>query len=975
MASTVLSTILSNIQDSTNVVLNTPLTFGINILLPPALNVRCVIAVSSSVPLFIQYQKVLHPELSIGNIDTSVNQIITYVNYEQLYSLLLQYLSTGISFCDTLLLDGSHAGDVYYTLCVGLWSKAKSNSLSVPKLVQDNMSSGIDLGIPRFTPKIIYSDKNYERASFYDDITRLVLHIHNDTGIESGDILIFIHASKELDTLISRLKLNLLRGAKIISETDPKYESVLGIRNIIVVRYAPEPIVMQGRIGYVIDTMYENIMETSLAGGIRYARHYISHDIAKTRAECAKNICYRLCTQTKYDELDLTRVPDLNRIPLYKFIIDTLDLDPNGIIDDPRLPESLALVKQLGLNDIAMRKFVNEIPLDFKNAVFLWKWIQAGYPIFHGICVANLIANYGPYFNIPRPDTKLKLQEYTAYVDELKSKYFNKFIGYNDLETCLNLWTDFMETSYAEISRINTSNPASMWVAFIEGQNIRGTDKILPKWIAETHLNDRKIYELFTGIRHCIKILRKKNYEVQVGSLNTPEVIEVARPILASIYPIMNQKKGIIYTDINSGQDYRLNIRENFNNFTLQPPPALIAILTQNITTAKGTLQIIIFALDTNVAELPSLTEENAFLIDQMFNMFNSDILTLMPSTLSTLSTLPLGGPNDMSVVDIITLQLPRSSVLVSYDQDYTRYLYIQAMRQINPNINDWLLNLASVSDTGSDPIFSPNKLSVTNPINLAFANQLAQLGVADAGTIVGTCIAYGNAFIQLQSYPPAPQALIQGDRIAIGDYITSISTMKQLQNKGSTSQIAKMVLRYACVPDTKQLLVPNSITSLLSDKYGIDFSAYESGTQSRFPRYNSLFPDTDAVFGGMEKFGTTFMSGKVFVNPPQHMIQHMIEYVINNINQVQQVMFVILITKITDAEWYRKLETNTYLVSKFDLRVNDYYYVNAQNTVYDTRYDVSMFVLNRGFDIDVKKFEYDIRTIYKMGLSAYNSE
>lgn len=206
----------------------------------------------------------------------------------------------------------------------------------------------------------------------------------------------------------------------------------------------------------------------------------------------------------------------------------------------------------------------------------------ASYPIFPGIVVASLIDAYGPtYFWTPRRTSEMSPDQYNTMIRQHKEDFFSKFKGYNDLESCLNMWSDLM-TPTTDI-------------------NIK--DSIVSNWSRKNSMNNKKIHELLTIVRQSSKTISNMNYSLEIGPFTTNGVMTAARPFLLAVYSdtIMSHIRSTMYSSLTTSEEYKLDTRDAVNELAENPPIGIIAIRTAEIETSIGLSRIVNFAIDTEV--------------------------------------------------------------------------------------------------------------------------------------------------------------------------------------------------------------------------------------------------------------------------------------------------------------------------------------------------------------------------------------
>jgi HrpA-like RNA helicase len=565
-----------------------------------------------------------------GNVNYGPETVIAYVTGGHARRKMLSYFNKGIAspidFCDVLMVDEVHSGSLDTTIIISLWMKAASSGVQVPRLVIasatpvpiaiDPTPAVYTVDLAAFPIEYRYLDKDIDiddpNGLLYNEAAKIAADIHRNTPINSGHILIFAPGSTEVENVAASLKEQL--GASIEGKSIDiipafgalKPEDIALIykqtgpneRKAVIATNIAEMSITITDVGHVIDTMVEKRAETSQSGGFRLTTHYISKDSAKQRAgrtgRTRPGICYRMCTQETFERLEDHRPPEIQRIPIYETVMELLDvgLSPENVIkgiDVQRIVHAVQLLSRLGMvtnteNGIAVTDlghFAPKFHISVRNSAFLWHWIQAGYPVFPGIVVAVLIDCYGPsYFWIPRRKPEMSTEEYNLILKEYKTKYFGKYVGYNDLETCLNMWSDLMK---------NTGG-------------IQTSQKALVNWARDNSINNKKIRELLLIVEQCVNAATRNRYTVTIGPFTTEGVMTAARPILLSVYSDMTMihRRDITYFNPISREEYRLDNRDAVNKLIDNPPKGIIALVTAEIKTQRGVFRVIGFGVDTD---------------------------------------------------------------------------------------------------------------------------------------------------------------------------------------------------------------------------------------------------------------------------------------------------------------------------------------------------------------------------------------
>ena len=257
----------------------------------------------------------------------------------------------------------------------------------------------------------------------------------------------------------------------------------------------------------------------------------------------------------------------------------------------------------------------------------------------------------------------------------------------------------------------------------------------------------------------------------------------------------------------------------------------------------------------------------------------------------------------------------------------------------------------------------------------------MAEKHIANAGTIVGTCIAIALQFIQLPQFEPAPLANRTGDTVTVGEYSRTLppGRIDLLLQKGDLTSIGIMSLRYSCLlPRGQQWNIPLPIYELMVNRYGVTVEGFASPINSQIIavnpnlRFCSLFLDTDAVFGSLGSFfDQRFDNVKVLANPPfvLDIMNRMAQFLLQTFETATNLTCICVVPAWLDAEFYEILSTHPYLKLIVELAPQAHYYVNSNdnNARIRASFPSLVFVMSKGFpDIDYAQMQSNILTIYR---------
>ncbi len=580
-------------------------------------------------------QSKISPHLSVGyaaegKIRYNRNNVIIYATsghvrkrFLSLFKPPTNRLNPLFDF-DLLRLDEIPIGSIDDHVNYALLQYGTTIGKTLPKLVLSSatIEEGQFMDVPRYNIEVqtypiqdFYADRNYDLGDkqLLTDILKAIIAFHQ-SEIE-GHFLVFLAGKAEIERIIKELQvigdgsillpayssLPSTELAKIYQETNSDK------RKIILATNMAETSITIPDVGLVIDSMTENRSETSTTGGFRLALHYISEQSAKQRkgrtGRTRPGVVYRMCTGQFYLGLALQRPEEIYRIPIHTTIIELLDagLDPAQIltkIETQSIQESMTRLQQLNLvEDSAVTEaghFVTRFPLGIRIGTILWRWKEAGYPLYPGVVLCSLIDSYGPsYFWYPPQKIGMDNKEYETERANHTLKYFRPLAGRSDVGTLLNMWENM------------TGSTGGVFGP--------GIAKLIKQWAVSHSINNRKINEAVDIVRRSTKALQNMGLEVEEGPFTPENVTKALRPIAADIYSDLIMTKGQYktngcYRHQATKQVYYLDRRQAVNNLAADYPPQIIPLVLAEISRTTTTSRIINIAL--NLEELKPLIRE-----------------------------------------------------------------------------------------------------------------------------------------------------------------------------------------------------------------------------------------------------------------------------------------------------------------------------------------------------------------------------
>ena len=500
------------------------------------------------------YQQTINPGTDVGyaaegRINYNKNTKIVYATAGHLRRKMLNHVRDQvcqpIDFTDVLMVDEAHTGAIDVSVIKYLWGFCYNQKATVPRLIlssatldpKQSLGEIYKIDLNHYPISIRYHDQTYTPLDqrLLDDTARIATNLHRMSSID-GDFLIFAAGRAEVERIISHLirleKVVVLPAYGELSTKDLKaiYQPAPeGHRKIIVATNIAETAITIQNIGVVIDTLIEKLARTSAAGGLRLNPEFISKSSAKQRCgrtgRTGPGICYRMTTETFYTSLKEQRIEEIKRVPIYKLVIEFLNvgLRPERVIPElsnKRSKEAIELLKQLGMVDetnkiTKMGRFVVKFPLGVRNAAMIWYWANKNLPLFPIVIMATLIDSYSPpYMIYPRQMADEPFADYQIRLDVHRDTFFNPFEGASDLATMLNWWHDLMDS--------------------IGGP--RAPIEEVKDWAVEHSFNFRKIREVINVMNQSIGLLKRLKYNVKFGPFTTDGAIDAIRPIVEIAY-------------------------------------------------------------------------------------------------------------------------------------------------------------------------------------------------------------------------------------------------------------------------------------------------------------------------------------------------------------------------------------------------------------------------------------------------------
>ena len=556
--------IIDKLSSSNILVLTTPPGIGKSTILPEEFMNKgaSVIVVEQNSNIENIYNRMY---TKLGNkikINTKENKYITYMTdiyAEKMMTDLLHSSRKNNVFCDILIINDASSGKETINIIISIWKYLYNKGTKLPKLLLTSSAFDFDklnfknydlYEITRdvYPIKITYEiDLNH--YTLYEITARRVLDKHQQNSppllTTEGNIwLVFCPGSNEVKYVCDLLEKEndpYLEILPYYSELDNIKKNRINNpinnnhRRIIVSTNILETSVTIDNLSGVFDTLTERLNYTSDFGGINLELKAISKFSAIERAGRTGRTCpgfvHRMCTEEYYNSLDINRVPEIERIPIYHTIIKLMSLKLNPIELLPKLDrkefEKLKLYDIITDDDITdLGQFILKFPVfSIKNSILLYRWREIEYPIFPCLLTICLIESYGKgYFN----DQKI---EFIRFSENDQG---------NDITALLNFWFEFSSNNNFETIK----------------------HRQIIDYCIGNGLNEKNFVNLIMSLRKNISIYEKTFKEkIEITPFDVNELTDIIVPVVKDIAITGNNiltKSKNIYKDRN-GNKYQIS--------------------------------------------------------------------------------------------------------------------------------------------------------------------------------------------------------------------------------------------------------------------------------------------------------------------------------------------------------------------------------------------------------------------------------
>ena len=555
-------------------------------------DVRIYVVLPTVFAVQLAYQEQMKLQENIGKYRVNVGYAAEREKVDMQYANII-YITSGLflkmlfadinrghgkttHFADAVMLDEIHIGSLDYqtimslwqTLLANVWTSATSSRLILASAISDRnlLTPLYERGreIPSFN---LYSNGNEQSnmsnviieytnerdetlhlPSRYINAANIIWEYHLQENL-LGNFLVFLPGKNQIKLVHRKLKEFMVDRTKtpMIIEAFggmpvENRKAILDVntdkdakRKIILATNVAETSITIPGVTLVLDTMVENVARSRNTSGIQLTREFISKASAQQRAGRAgrttdHGVCIRMCTVSKYNNLNATRDEESMRLPLHRTLLNYFKYELDTKLDAAKVDmySHLAKAKRdvrniatMVLADVSTKRivekistsisnlyrrqiivqrgtrlaasdlgyFVSLLDLSIDNSTILWHLMSSSelsshYPI---VCLVSLIDCYS--------DSNIQGFWQPDQGSSVRNTNYSMFDGENDIHVLLNIWRIWMDYW-------RTKDRPSKY------------KKDLMKWCGDNRINSRKMISTWNHIKNVIYKLRFYNESV-----------------------------------------------------------------------------------------------------------------------------------------------------------------------------------------------------------------------------------------------------------------------------------------------------------------------------------------------------------------------------------------------------------------------------------------------------------------------------
>jgi len=433
----------------------------------------------------------------------------------------------------------------------------------------------------------VYSPINYSLtdSNVVVEAARLVNQIDDKV---SGDIVVYLPEQSDLYTFTSNLSDQpKTKMTGIASSIIDEPELTISQHKIVVITGQINPLAFTDRtkVKVIIDTMLHIQPTTLSSGGLRQQVNHISQNISELhKSVVSDGTYYALCTSKYYHTLPFIYEQKYSWSSILLELF-TSNISINQLFPDhdttyyTKLLTRLKVINGTTIVQPEVAKLILYLPLSPVNSTILHNWLQTDQSPYWGAVLTTLVDSYDPsYYDYPILSEPGPETDYRETIINFRRNNYQKFTGYSDLHTMINLW-NYMLQSIQD-----------------DGHNVNNLDSFdLSQFVKNNHLHHSylKAVQTFLRVKTLLGLIMGQS--VQYQPANAEVLIDNYRIISKNYYTIFQRKSlhspyyiAPGYPDIK----YMLDMNDSVNQLGPDYPSQILPLLIDK------SLNIIKVALD-----------------------------------------------------------------------------------------------------------------------------------------------------------------------------------------------------------------------------------------------------------------------------------------------------------------------------------------------------------------------------------------
>ena len=525
----------------------------------------------------------------IFNKSIKKNKVI-YIDDKSFLDLMISQFKNGeptdLNFAKYIIMNNNLVGSWYNYLSIELWKFCQRGGYIVPRLIMWDYSieKNIDPEFSKIANIVMIKNeregiKNFQKTP---DFKKIIEFINEKINNNKDNILIIVPSISYGDNLKKKIE-----GQNILL-IDDNVDDIINYlnqkkRKIIICTQYMLDILRNQDIGIIIDIPKISVPVFNHVGTLSCKDVFVTKREIKIRDQLGSlnNDYYHfiLISKSEYESLDETRERQIItsvpiEIPILKLSL--AGLDPIKIFKEINLGIlELSMTYLKHINAISgglitkKGRFMLNFNYGYRLMSILFDWISSGYPYMPCVAFIAMINNFGREMLIYENVSDSKKLEH-------KRKYYDKFIGFSDIDTMLNMWLSL----YQEIKCPYSKNKTIALTTELTDDKM----KSLISWCNHNKLNINVFINIIDDFLRIMSILKLDGYDSLVGPFDVKNVIKSLQPIIKENYPDnllkLREDRYVNVNNDNISMYLNSDFKTNLNYFFSKLPTTIVSIVS-----------------------------------------------------------------------------------------------------------------------------------------------------------------------------------------------------------------------------------------------------------------------------------------------------------------------------------------------------------------------------------------------------------